>query len=135
MSDLTKYIDNIREQFESVFPSSNRPWNNLMDRFSGVEFQRAEDGSKISYYVDVPGCRSEDIQLTQEGSVISVVAERKNRTSRSKMEATWTVDSNLYDVNSLETMLSSGVLTITFNSIRKQEIKPEPRRITIKSMQ
>lgn len=133
-NDLAKTIESFRNSFGSILGDTTKTGRSFSDWWSinsGVDIQRDED--RIYYLIDLPGVNEKDIQITQEGSMVNISAERKNRSTHSTYQTSFTVDTKEVDINSLEAMLDSGVLTISF-TYRKPETKPEARKITVKSM-
>jgi HSP20 family molecular chaperone IbpA len=131
MNDITKYVSEVQKQFSTFLPKGWSTWSDFTDRNSIVDMQSGEGW--IRYYIDVPGVKEENIQITQEGAMVNVRAERTGRNSKSNTEATFTVDSRELNLDSLNAVIADGVLTIEFTT-RKQEVKPESRKITVKSM-
>ena len=112
----------ITKPFSTVFAT----FEELLHNSSIVEMSSTED--KVSYYIDLPGVKKEDLSVCQEGNVIRVRGERKGRVS-SVVETQFTV-AKACNVETLQADLFDGVLTISF--VTRKEEKPESRRVEVK---
>jgi HSP20 family molecular chaperone IbpA len=93
---------------------------------SSVDIEQSDE--RVSYYIDLPGVKRENLFLTQEGNTIRIKAERKGRT-QSIIETQFTIGRNC-DVETLNANLSDGVLVISFRN--RGVVKSEPRQIEVK---
>lgn len=125
-SDLKKSFDDVID--DSFFGPIDRVFKRIAD--SIVETQ--ETDGKINYYVDVPGIKKTDLTVTQEGNMIKVHGERKQRNSKSTIDTQFTISKDC-DVDSLEANLADGVLTISFTKKVQQPAQPQVKQIEIKS--
>jgi HSP20 family molecular chaperone IbpA len=85
-----------------------------------------DDGSEI--YVELPGCRKEDIEVTatSEGG-IAVKAKRDFAGRKDSYSISFTPDRAGFDPDQMKASFTNGILTIPV----KEKKKEEPRKLTI----
>jgi HSP20 family molecular chaperone IbpA len=128
---VKKTNNNIGKWFDSMATFHNSIWDKFDDMLNitnNLISPSIVDG-KISYTVDVPGIKKEDIDISQEGNTIRVRAERKGKI-QGIVEASFSVSTDC-DLNSLSADLADGVLILSFNKI-EDKIKSEIKKIEIK---
>jgi HSP20 family molecular chaperone IbpA len=116
----------------------DRLWENTMIDFFNdfyypikslsIESKKNEDGT-MSLFLDVPGITTEDISIEVSDGIISIKAERKNRSSELVINKSFTVPDG-YDEESLKAELANGVLILTLAP--KPEIKKQSKKIEVK---
>lgn len=112
---ITKPLSTVFATFEELILNS-----------SLVKMSANED--KISYYIDLPGVKKEDLSVCQEGNVIRIRGERKGRVS-SVVETQFTA-AKTCNLETLQADLFDGVLTISFATLKEE--RPESRRVEVK---
>lgn len=108
--------------FSTVFAT----FEELLQNSSIVEMTTEND--KINYHIDLPGVKKDGLSVCQDGNVIRVRGERKDRVD-SVVEAQFTI-AKMCDVESLQADLCDGVLTVSF--LKRKEDKSESKRIEVK---
>jgi HSP20 family molecular chaperone IbpA len=67
----------------------------------------------VTLSIDVPGIKSNDLQIQFEDNVLRVSGERKTAGSESKFVRSFSMDPKNVDVDSIKANLDCGVLTLT----------------------
>ena len=89
------------------------------------------ENEKVSYFIDLPGVKKENVEITQEGNIVKVSAERKDKHSHAHISTTFTV-SYQCKMETILAKLEDGVLEISFNIKETDKPKVETKKIEIK---
>lgn len=113
------------------------PFDSIFDDFFagtvgsrlGVESKINEDGS-VSFALDLPGVKQEDLSVEIVENLIHIKAERKTTTSSYSINKSFSV-SEKYDPSTLSAHLEDGVLTLTAQPYKPQE--KQSRKVLVSS--
>lgn len=99
-----------------------RTGNDFLETPTTPSYFEKETESALTLSVDIPGVKTEDLDISVEGAILSVKAKRDNRS----YDVAWTLPKTV-DGDKIEAEYEAGVLTLTIP--KRQLVKP--RRITI----
>ena len=110
MSDILR-----RDPFFNDFfgPQSFGPSLALRQPTSPAHHHIYETEDSVTLSIDVPGIKSNDLQVQFEDNVLRVSGERKTAGSESKFVRSFSMDPTNVDVDSIKANLDCGVLTLT----------------------
>lgn len=109
-------------------PSFDDPFKNMFANFF-TNVLETED--KISYSIDLPGVKQNDLEVLQEDRTISVKAQRKDKSGAEQYSSSFTADNRCL-IETLDAHLEDGVLTISFNK-RKPDANAKKVEVKIRS--
>lgn len=138
-SDLVR--DRFSRMFEDAFNDMLRPFEaeEVSERRWAPSVDIRENDDQVTLFVDLPGMKKEDVNLTLENNVLTISGERKfeeehsnenyHRIERSYGQFTrsFTLNQNVR-MDEVEANFEDGVLVV--NLPKEEEAKP--RRISIK---
>ena len=82
-----------------------------------------ETENEVTLSIDVPGVKSNDLEVKFEDNVLRISGERKTAGSESKFVRSFAMDPANVDVDSMKANLDCGVLTLTVPKRTKPAIK------------
>lgn len=82
-----------------------------------------ETDDAVTLSIDVPGVKSNDLQIHCDDNIIHVSGERKTAGSESKFSRSFAMDPKNVDVDHLKANLDCGVLTLTIPKRSKPKAK------------
>lgn len=91
-----------------------------------LRYHAGEDGS-MTYELDLPGVRAEDVDASVSERVVRVHALRKSRAGHASLSKSWTLPNGL-STDPSEAKMADGVLTVVFPA----DASARPRKIEIK---
>ncbi len=138
-SDLVR--DRFSRLFEDAFNDMLRPFEaeDVSNRAWAPSVDIRETGEEVTLFVDLPGMKKEDVNITLENNVLTISGERSfdreesnenyHRIERSfgTFARSFTLNHNV-QTDQVEANFEDGVLVV---SLPKQE-EAKPRRISIK---
>jgi len=93
------------------------------------------DNDKAILFVDVPGCKSEDVEIIFEKNTMLVFATRKvlgsNIKQDRKLKAHMPIDGTYYNIDESTATLEDGVVTITIPKIQNKQEESKPKTIKV----
>ena len=119
---------NLFFDIDRMFEDFTRPVVSEEKRIRETQFKETDDAYLIS--VDMPGVKSEDLELSIDGGVLSINASRKDHFADENSERRtlqtysrrWTLPENV-DEASLEAHLEDGILQLALPKKEKEEAK------------
>ncbi len=119
---------NLFFDIDRMFEDFARPVVNEESRMRETQFKETDDAFLIS--VDMPGVKSEDLELSIDGRVLNLKATRKDHFADEESERRtlqtysrrWTLPENV-DEGALEAHLEDGILQLALPKKEKEEAK------------
>jgi HSP20 family molecular chaperone IbpA len=140
MKEISKYnpfasiLDSQKKIYHSTFETLSKSIDEMFDRsFSSSMIDMEESDNNINYYIDLPGFKTENLNVSMNDSVVSIHAERKGYRA-STIDTHFTISQSV-EPESLNANLTDGVLTLSFTRKAKSSSKGETRKINVKSSQ
>jgi HSP20 family molecular chaperone IbpA len=138
MKEISKYnpfssiIDSQKNIYRSTFETLSKSIDEMFDssRFSSMIDMEESDNS-INYYIDLPGFKTENLNVSMNNNIVSIHAERTGYRP-STVDTQFTI-SQWAEPESLNAQLIDGVLTLSFARKVKSSAKSEARKINVKS--
>lgn len=109
--------DIFNPSFKSLFPFENEDL--------GLSYWSKNDTGDYSLSLDIPGVKKEDIKLSINKGLLTVVGERKTKTSSYTYKSTYSVPDDV-DTEKLVAEYENGVLTLTAKQIESKKEKLIP---------
>jgi HSP20 family molecular chaperone IbpA len=99
--------------FHDFFGPQFGPSSALRQAPSPAHHHIYETDDSVTLSIDVPGIKSNDLQVQFEDNVLRISGERKTAGSESKFVRSFSMDPKNVDVDSIKANLDCGVLTLT----------------------
>jgi HSP20 family molecular chaperone IbpA len=99
--------------FNDIFGSNLGPSLGFRQTSTQAHHHLHETENEVTLSIDVPGVKSNDLQVQFEDNVLRISGERKTAGSESKFVRSFAMDPTNVDVDNMKANLDCGVLTLT----------------------
>jgi HSP20 family protein len=109
--------------FNDIFGSNLGPSLGFRQTSTQAHHHLHETENEVTLSIDVPGVKSNDLQVQFEDNVLRISGERKTAGSESKFVRSFAMDPTNVDVDNMKANLDCGVLTLTVPKHTKPAVK------------
>jgi HSP20 family protein len=131
---LINFVPFLMDDMKLMKPLTSLNYNESPESLASVSSDFEEDENTLRFYIDVPGCKATDLDVTIDHGHLYVSGSRRTHsmggktTKRARFSRSFSLDEEVVDVSKMEATLEDGVLTI----IVSKKPKSKPVKIPVK---